>query len=220
TRWKRDWSSDVCSSDLPFGQVMGDAVLNSVKPLVMVGGFIILFSVVTELLYVLGVSPIIAKVFHYLFQGLALPVELALPFLSGLFEITLGSQMISQLSADNLLASMVVVSFILGFHGLSVQAQVSSIIAKTDIRFAPYFFARFLHAIFAALLTILLYKPLYANQQVGNSNSMPVMENHEPDIWMQILQFVKQIGPMVTICFITVSILLIYRRNTVKNEND
>lgn len=202
----------------PFGEVMGDAVLNSVKTLVMVGGFIILFSVFTKLLYILGISPVIAKVFHFLFQALTLPVELALPFLSGLFEITLGSQMISQSSVDNLLAQMVIVSFVLGFHGLSVQAQVSSIIAKTDIRFAPYFFARFLHAIFAAVLTILLYNPLYVNRQVFKLDSIPVTGGNAPDIWIRTLQLAKHIGPIITICFLALSVLLIYRRSTMKRD--
>ncbi|MEN1966988.1 sporulation integral membrane protein YlbJ [Lentibacillus sp. N15] len=198
----------------PFGQVMGDAVLNSVKTLVMIGGFIILFSVFTKLLFILGISPIIASGFHILFKMLMLPIELALPFLSGLFEITLGSQMISQISIDNLLAQMIIVSFILGFHGLSVQAQVSSIIAKTDIRFAPYFFARFLHAIFAGLLTIVLYKPLYVNRQAFELESTPVSADLTQSFWVQTLDTVKHIGPVITIIFLAIAVLLLYKRRT------
>ncbi|GGB45027.1 sporulation integral membrane protein YlbJ [Lentibacillus populi] len=196
----------------PFGQVMGDAVLNSVKTLVMVGGFIILFSVFTKLLYILGISPIIANSFHFVFHAISLPVELALPFLSGLFEITLGSQMISQTFIDSLLAQMVIVSFILGFHGLSVQAQVSSIIARTDIRFAPYFFARFLHAFFASILTIILYKPLYVNREAFELESIPVSEGADQTIWVSILDIIKHAGPFITILFLAISVLILYRR--------
>ncbi len=123
----------------PFGKILGDAVLNSIQTLVMVGGFIILFSVFTKLLYIAGISQAIAVVFQYLLKFAAIPAELAVPMFTGLFEITLGTNLISQNDAANLLEKIIVVSFILGFNGLSVQAQVASIIATSDIRFAPYF---------------------------------------------------------------------------------
>src|SRR5699024_10217499 len=109
------------------------AVLNSIQTLVMIGGFIILFSVVTKLLFLIQITPLIASIFAYGLNVLSLPIDLALPFISGIFEITLGAQMISQVGTDSLLAKVMVISFILGFNGLSVQAQVSSIIATTDI---------------------------------------------------------------------------------------
>ena len=53
--------------------------------------------------------------------------------------MTLGSQMISQINETPLLQQAMVTSFILAFSGLSIQAQVASILAETDIRFKPYF---------------------------------------------------------------------------------
>src|SRR5699024_1439335 len=41
------------SETRPFGEVMGDAVLSSIQTLLMIGGFIILFSVFTSLLQVI-----------------------------------------------------------------------------------------------------------------------------------------------------------------------
>nr|WP_176555793.1 sporulation integral membrane protein YlbJ [Virgibacillus ndiopensis] len=198
----------------PFGQVMGDAVLNSVKTLVMVGGFIILFSVFTKLLYILNVSPAIASVVKHIFQILSLPEDLTLPFLSGLFEITLGSQMLSNISIDNLLAQMIIVSFILGFHGFSVQAQVASIISKSDIRFAPYFFARFLHAVFASILTVILFKPLYVNRQVFDMEDVPISTDVEQNIWFTITDLINHLGPIITIVFLGIAVFLLYRRRT------
>ncbi|MFP3488451.1 sporulation integral membrane protein YlbJ, partial [Staphylococcus sp. SIMBA_130] len=46
----------------PFGKMMGDAVHSSIKTLLMVGGFIILFSVLNELLGVIGIAAILAGV--------------------------------------------------------------------------------------------------------------------------------------------------------------
>src|SRR5699024_7793476 len=158
----------------PFGEILGDAVINSIKTLIMVGGFIILFSVLIKLLYLTKVTAIISTLVKYLLYLIAMPVDFALPLLSGLFEITTGIQMISQVNVDITLATIILTSFILGFNGFSVQAQVGSIIAKTDIRFFPYFISRILHGFFASALTIILYKPLYINRQAFDNDDIPV----------------------------------------------
>lgn len=51
--------------------------------------------------------------------------------------------MISQTMTDTLLQQAIIISFILGFNGLSIHAQVASILAKTDIRYLPYFLQEF-----------------------------------------------------------------------------
>ncbi|HLS61274.1 MAG TPA: sporulation integral membrane protein YlbJ [Virgibacillus sp.] len=198
----------------PFGEVFGDAILHSIQTLVMVGGFIILFSVITKLLFLIGVTPFIAQLMQYGFNLLTIPIDLGLPFVSGLFEITLGTQMISLISTETILPKVMLVSFILGFNGFSVQAQVSSIIAKTDIRFTPYFIARILHGTFACLVTLLLFKPLYLSKQAHhNIDHIPVVNGGEGDYWQTIYQALQTIGPPLTILCLGISILLLYKRS-------
>lgn len=193
----------------PFGEIFGDAILQSIKTLVMVGGFIILFSVLTELLYLIGLTPFLASILTFLLKILSLPVELALPYLSGLFEITIGAQLIANVGSDSMLAKLMIVSFILGFNGFSVQAQVASIIANTDIRFLPYFIARIFHGIFASILTILLYEPLYKNT---DTYEMPLLSSlFESHVWLSLLQWLKDIGPLLTITSLAIGGLLAYR---------
>lgn len=195
----------------PFGKIVGDAILTSIQTLVMVGGFIILFSVFTKLLYIVGISPIIANLFEYLLQILTLPIELALPFFSGLFEITLGTKLISETEVG-LLAKVIVVSFILAFNGFSVQAQVASIMAPTDIRFSPYFFARILHGIFAGILTLVLYKPLYLSQTAFEFKGIPVSNGLQDNPWLAILNDLEQIGPLITILFLGIAAIIYINR--------
>ncbi|SFD82850.1 sporulation integral membrane protein YlbJ [Lentibacillus persicus] len=196
----------------PFGKIVGDAVLNSIQTLVMVGGFIILFSVFTKLLYIAGISPIIATLFQYLLQIFMLPVDLALPLFSGLFEITLGANLISQEKSANLLEKIIVVSFILGFNGLSVQAQVASILAPTDIRFAPYFFARILHGIFAAILTALFYTPLYLNRTSFDFKGVPVSNGADEESWLAVLHRLADLGPFITLVALALAGLILLNR--------
>ncbi|WP_100011064.1 sporulation integral membrane protein YlbJ [Lentibacillus sediminis] len=204
------------NDERPFGEILGDAVLNSIKTLIMVGGFIILFSVLNKLLFLTGLSDFASLVVEQLLVLLMLPAEMALPFFSGLFEITIGAQMISQISSSTLLPQAILVSFILGFNGLSVQAQVASILAKTDIRFTPYLFARILHGILAAILTIILFKPLYLDQQTSELGETPVFKEESPNFWMTVLETLSQAGPLITLFSLGTAALIILRRQSLR----
>ncbi len=81
----------------PIGKILGDAVMSSVQTLLMIGGFIILFSVVNKLLFHLQITGFFAKAIEVALTIFQLPIELSIPLISGLFEITLGTQLISQI---------------------------------------------------------------------------------------------------------------------------
>ena len=191
----------------PLGHMLGQAVTQSIQTLLMIGGFIILFSVLTSLLLVTGITPLIVHSIQSIFHIIGIPLAFALPFLSGLFEITIGAQMIAQLQTDPILHHVILVSFMLGFNGLSVQAQVASIIAKTDIRFYPYFFARILHGIFASILAILLYQPLYLAKKSESVLSTGDQSTHK-HVAEKILHFFEIYGAIIT--FLCLSIYACY----------
>ncbi|MFD1415478.1 sporulation integral membrane protein YlbJ [Oceanobacillus jeddahense] len=201
----------------PFGEILGDAVLNSIQTLVMIGGFIILFSVLIKLLFLMDITPFLATLIEPFLPIFELPKELGLPFISGLFEITVGSNLISQVATDSLLQKAMLISFILGFNGLSIQAQVASILAKTDIRFYPYFLARLLHGTFAVILTILLYKPLYLDRIVIRSNEIPAATVQDTSIWMNTYYLLQDIGPAVTIISLATAVFIIIYKNKINN---
>ncbi|WP_146935491.1 sporulation integral membrane protein YlbJ [Cerasibacillus quisquiliarum] len=194
----------------PIGMILGDAIIQSIKTLVMVGGFIILFSVLTELFNLIHFTTFISDIVGILFNVLSLPLELSFPFISGIFEITIGVHLISQVDIDALLQKLVVVSFFLGFNGFSIQAQVASMLASTDIRFKPYFFARLLHGLIASLLTILLYQPLYMVRKQSIATDVPVLYPINDFFLYEWLTLLKQFGPLFTlIClFLALTILL------------
>lgn len=80
----------------PFGTLLGDAVTSSIQTLLMIGGFIILFSVINTLLSLTNITDVLATIIKILFVILHLPEAFSLPFISGLFEMTIGSQLISE----------------------------------------------------------------------------------------------------------------------------
>ncbi|KZE63333.1 sporulation integral membrane protein YlbJ [Fictibacillus phosphorivorans] len=144
----------------PIGQLLGDAVQQSTKTLLMIGGFIILFSVLSKMMDLLHVAELLSSMVNYFFLLFSLSETLSLPLIKGIFEITLGSNLTS-LAQSSLLQQAVIVSFILAFSGLSVQAQVASILADTDIKFKPFFVARIMHGFLSAFICLLVFPYLY-----------------------------------------------------------
>ncbi|WP_077617711.1 sporulation integral membrane protein YlbJ [Bacillus sinesaloumensis] len=196
----------------PFGQLLGDAVSTSIQTLLMIGGFIILFSVFNKLLSLINFIALIAgglSLFLKLFQ---LPSDLSIPLISGIFEITTGSMMTSELEHIELLPKVIAVSFILGFCGLSVQAQVASILAETDIRFKPFFVARIMHGFIAGVISYILWNPLYV-KNAGSQETFGVFSPFLPEqgpywieaVWSGLLTY----GPLITILSL-LSYIIVY----------
>nr|WP_285856975.1 sporulation integral membrane protein YlbJ [Mesobacillus subterraneus] len=204
----------------PIGKLLGDAVMSSIQTLLMIGGFIILFSVINKLLFHLHITAFLAQFIELALAMMGMTEMLSMPYISGLFEITLGSQMTSQVQEATLMHQAVITSFILAFSGFSVQAQVASILAQTDIRFQPFFFARILHGFFAAFYAFILWKPVYERffEDGQPSNALPVMEylTSEGSRLAEAHNLLTTAGPLITIFSLFVYVLII--GNRIKKE--
>jgi len=189
-----------------IGKLLGDAVRSSIQTLLMIGGFIILFSVLNKLLYITNITKWLADIVQYALAFFHLPSELSVPFIAGLFEITLGSQMASEVTNATLLQKVIITSFILAFGGFSVQAQVASILAEAHIRFQPFFIARIFHGFFAAFFAFILWKPLYV-QPLESAETLPVWLPEATIRWpILYIHWIEQYGFFVTAiaCFLYV----------------
>ena len=139
----------------PFGKMLGDAVQSSVTTLLMIGGFIILFSVFNKILDAVNATEIIASLFKVILHQLHMAPALGSALVPGLFEITVGSEKISQTAAP-LIQQVAMVAFVLGFGGFSIQAQVASILSEAKLSVKPFLLGRLLQAIFSSILALYL----------------------------------------------------------------
>lgn len=139
----------------PFGQLLGDAVRQSVDTLLLVGGFIILFSVIIQMLGQAGLVGYAANGVKSMLAVVGLNQGLSLAVINGFFEITLGTQLAGQAAAP-LAHRLMVASAVIAWSGLSVHAQVAAMIQGTDIDLKPYLFGRVFHSLTAGTVTALL----------------------------------------------------------------
>lgn len=144
-----------------FGQLFGDAVRDTFSSMLFIGGTIMMFSVFMRVLDRTGAIDGLANLLRYILRLINVDPSLVPAFIKGIFEITIGSEAASQASGYMMHKAMAA-SAIIAWSGLSVHTQVAAMLHGTDIRLMPYIFARFLHAIFAAIVTyfLMLRSPL------------------------------------------------------------
>jgi sporulation integral membrane protein YlbJ len=178
----------------PLGQLLGQSVTSAVQTLLLIGGFIMVFSVLTHLIRHVGLATFLEQGIAFLLRLFSFPSGLSDSVLAGLFEITLGSQLASAAAADIPLAlKLAAVSMVIGWNGLSIHAQVASMISRTDIRYLPYFFARILHGFLAGIITLVIY-PLMAPHLHQLPAIRPVMASVSAAVlppWWEGLQWLS-----------------------------
>lgn len=150
----------------PLGRLAGDAVNDSVKTLLMICGFIMLFSAFVAISDKVGLTPLIGWPFVMLFNVVGIDQSLVPAMVAGIFEIDIGTLAASKAAAP-FLHKVLIASALVAWSGLSVHGQVASVIAGTDIRMGPYVVARILHAVFAAAFAVILVPLLLGSTLVS-----------------------------------------------------
>ena len=130
-----------------FSSLLSNSILNSLKTLGTILGYIIIFSIIINIFLTSGVLNIFNSFEYYIWIKSTI---------LGIFEITNGISFVSNIAVKTLTPSIILTSFLLGFGGISVLMQVYSIISKTDLSIKPYIIGKLLHGIFSALYTFLL----------------------------------------------------------------
>lgn len=151
----RTTTYNIDASTLSFcnlGEVLSKSIISSINTILMIGGFVVLFSIIISMLKTSNFIYFLSD-----FLGIiGLPEHLTISLVSGFIEVTNGIAFISSLSSFNIHFQLVLCSFVLGFGGLSVLLQVLSITSKARISIKPYFLGKLLQALFASLYTFFI----------------------------------------------------------------
>lgn len=152
----------------PVGMLLGDAVKSGVNLILMIGGFIIFFSVITNMLKISGflrwLSLILSRIIPFDF----ITPEIISSLFIGFMEVTNGARECASLQVP-LIYKTVLVSFMIGFGGLSVNAQVISIISETNLKINVYLFFKLVQGVAAAVYSYILVV-WFSDLQVFNQN--------------------------------------------------
>lgn len=172
-------NNNVYFSDL--GEVLATSIMNSVHTIIMIGGFVILFSVIISILNHCHFFELITLLLAPIFNVFKISPNFIKAISSGIIELTNGLNIISNIATKNISVNIIISAFLLGFGGISVLLQVLSITSKSDISIKAYFLGKLLQGTIAAILTYLLIHifPIF-NFDIATifSNSVEKMDLH------------------------------------------
>lgn len=144
------YSNSYNISDL--GTILSNSITNSISTILLIGGFIVLFSIIISILNSLNFIDFIAKVFY----TIGIPIEYGKSILTGLLELTNGVNAVSAIHSKHMSSQIIVAAFLLGFAGFSIFLQIFSIAAKNNLSMKPYFVGKIFQGLIAAIYTFVI----------------------------------------------------------------
>lgn len=150
-----------------IGNIIKDGIEISIRICLSIGGFVILFSVITSIIKNNALFNIIIGKINNLLNAEANIIE---GILLGLIEMTNGCYLISTASI-NMYIKSIIISFFLGFSGLSIISQVYSFTYKHNISIKKYILRKVLQGFICSIVTLILYKVALPNIPLQTFNS-------------------------------------------------
>lgn len=153
--------SGINSVKKGFAEMLSEAILSSFNSIMIIGGYIIIFSMLTEYLahFTSAVSEIFIQnggAYSGIFTGKTSPAEFLSTVAGGLLEMTVGCRNISQSNIFPIKTSAVFCSFLISFGGFSVAGQTMSVLKGTDIRFGSFMSFKLMHGLISACITVII----------------------------------------------------------------
>lgn len=148
-------SSDIIGIK-DFGKILSSSIINAIKSVVLIGGFVVFFSIVLSILNRMYFFKLFFDIFRPAFITLNINPNFIIPLISGIIELTSGINLVTIVPSTMLGINVIFVAFLLGFGGISTILQVWSIISDTDISIKPYIIGKFLQGIFASIYTFII----------------------------------------------------------------
>ena len=141
-----------------LGEVLSISINNSISTILLIGGFVVIFSVIISILNKTHTLNLLSNLLKPVLQMFNMDIDFAKPLLSGILELTNGVKQVSAINIKAISQNIILCAFLLGFGGFSVLLQVFSIVSKTDLSMKKYVIGKFMQGILASIYTFLALK--------------------------------------------------------------
>ena len=147
---KNNVSISYSISDL--GTILSNSITNAISTILLIGGFIVLFSIIISILNSLNIIDSIANILSYF----NISTELGKSIITGLLELTNGVNSVSLLHTKKMSTQIIITAFLLGFAGFSIFLQIFSIASKNNLSMKPYLIGKILQGFIASFYTFVI----------------------------------------------------------------
>lgn len=202
-----------------LGEVLGNSINNSISTLLMIGGFVVIFSVIISILNSSNAIDFLSRLFNPILSIFGFDLSFAKPVFSGIIELTNGVSLVSNVHIKETSQNVILSAFLLGFGGFSVLLQVFSIVSKTDLSMKKYFTGKLLQGAFASFYTFLALKFIpFLNLDIiqtsaNNNKSLTTVTN-------SLYSYFYELGILVIAIFFVLLIFAVFKRIYSKVYNE
>ena len=151
---KINTKKEVSFSNL--GEVLAESITSSISTILLIGGFVVIFSSIISILQSSGILNLISTCLSPIANSLNIDTTFISSILTGILEITNGINSISNIACKKISINIIITAFLLGFGGISVLLQVWSITSKTDLSIKPYLYGKIIQGFLAGFYTYIL----------------------------------------------------------------
>lgn len=143
-------------TSINFSTAFTTSVRRATTTIVTVCGFVVFFSVLVGLLDAYGSLSVLSGDIS---TKLGTELHFSRSLLTGFLELGTGTSSMLGLSTNS--QNLALCSFIIGWGGLSVHAQASSVISEGGLNPARHTLGKLLHGVLSALITLFTYPILF-----------------------------------------------------------
>jgi sporulation integral membrane protein YlbJ len=151
-----------------IGSIIKDTIDSAIKTSLSVGGYVIIFCVITTIIKSNIIFDIAIKDISYLTH---IDRNLLNGVILGLIEMTNGCYLISTTEV-NMYIKVIIIGFFLGFSGFSIISQAHSFTYKHPLSMKKYIYRKILQGIIGASISALLYKLAPINVTTQTTSGM------------------------------------------------
>lgn len=132
--------------------ILTDTMLNSIKSILLVGGYVVICFVIANIFIDLNIFKPISFSLNKL---LGIKEEITNSLLTGIIEMTTGCKSIASLDIS-LKLKTIICCFLISFGGISTLLQAMSFLKKTGIKYKYFTLQKFTHSIFSTIICFLI----------------------------------------------------------------
>ena len=144
-----------------LGEVLANSIMSAINTIFLIGGFIVLFSVIISILQSSKILGLLSNFIHPILNILGIPSNYASGILTGILELTNGVCNIATINNKAISTNILICAFLLGFGGISILLQILSITSKAKISIKPYVIGKLLQGIFATIYTYIFLNTVW-----------------------------------------------------------
>ncbi len=202
----------------PIGKVISDSVKSSINTITLIGGFMIIYTVLVEIIFTSNFFSLFINFMQKLIP-VQINIEVTKALFAGIFELTTGCKKISTTNLG-LMQKVILINFLIGWSGFSVHSQAISFLSNTDINSKIYIIAKLLHGSLASIYTILLYTFIYKDIISPSFYPYPYYPTDSTFIleWSNLLLGSFKLALLMSLCLLISSLIMMFIKYFISSE--